>query len=262
MTAELRAIVRRIGELRASGRPAVLATLVKTEGSSYRTLGTRMLIERDGTLTGFLSAGCLEADLAQRAEAVFQTGQPATVTYDTSAPGDIVWGLGLGCNGVLTVLLEPMDTPSVERALAAIAQCLETRSPGALAIVIATPPGSPIPLGCATVHSDSPSAGLPHGVLEDVRRSVGGTSVVRRYGVAEGELEILIESLRPPHSILIYGAGADVPALCQVAQQLGWHVTVADRRSDKTLRNAAPQADRVLSLDAAQLGESSCRTIS
>lgn len=113
---EMRQILDRAGELRRRGEPAVLATVVAVEGSAYRREGARMLIEGDGGLTGVLSGGCLERDLTTRAAAVLASGEAALATYDLRSPDEVLWGLGLGCGGKITLLLEPLpsriDLPS------------------------------------------------------------------------------------------------------------------------------------------------------
>jgi xanthine dehydrogenase accessory factor len=107
---EMRRILDRARELRHRGEPAVLGTVVAVEGSAYRREGARMLIECDGTLTGVLSGGCLERDLAARAAEVLTSGVAALATYDLRSPDEILWGLGLGCGGKITVLLEPLPS--------------------------------------------------------------------------------------------------------------------------------------------------------
>ena len=105
---ETRQILARARELRARGERAVLATVVAVEGSAYRREGARMLIEGDGHLTGVLSGGCLESDLAHRAAQVQASGEAALATYDLRAPDEYLWGLGLGCGGKVTLLLEAL----------------------------------------------------------------------------------------------------------------------------------------------------------
>lgn len=89
---------------------AVLATVVATRGSVYRRPGARMLLTREGWIAGSISGGCIESDLVQTA--FDRTEKGATcVTYDASAPDDILLGFGLGCNGIVDVLMQrlPVD---------------------------------------------------------------------------------------------------------------------------------------------------------
>jgi len=127
---EIRQILARTAELQRRGESAVLATIVAVEGSAYRREGARMLIERDGELTGVLSGGCLERDLALRAADVQASGVPALATYDLRAPDEILWGLGLGCGGKVTLLLEllPADGDAAS-PLAAFEQLEQERTP-------------------------------------------------------------------------------------------------------------------------------------
>src|SRR5262245_60782826 len=94
---------------RARGEPLVLATIAHTIGSTYRKAGAQMLIARDGAAAGLLSGGCLESDLLERARAVLDTGTPAIVEYDTRTSDDLIWGIGLGCEGAMTILLTRLD---------------------------------------------------------------------------------------------------------------------------------------------------------
>src|SRR5205807_8523867 len=80
------------------GRSHTLATLVRVEGSSYRRPGARMLIWPDGKTIGSLSAGCLEEEVKLRAREVFETGEPALISFDTRRR--------FGCAGRIDVLIE------------------------------------------------------------------------------------------------------------------------------------------------------------
>jgi xanthine dehydrogenase accessory factor len=102
---ELQAIV---GHLCGAEGPSVLATLATVEGSSYRRPGARMLLTADGRRIGSISGGCLEEDLLERSKRVAATGRAELVVYDTTAENDLVWGVGLGCHGVVRLLLEPL----------------------------------------------------------------------------------------------------------------------------------------------------------
>src|SRR5436309_1820251 len=135
---ELQAIVDAYVEARARGERMALATVFHVEGSAYRRPGARMLITESGQTVGTISGGCLESDVMERAAQVVETGEPRVIEYDTRGNEDIVWGLGLGCNGVVRVLLESLHEGSQgERALRFIADCLRARRSGVLATVVA-----------------------------------------------------------------------------------------------------------------------------
>ena len=92
-------------------KPRVLATLVDVSGSSYRRAGARALFDEIGKVAGSISGGCLEDDLVARAQHLLRchaTASNATdvVVYDTTSENDLIWGVGLGCHGIVKVVLE------------------------------------------------------------------------------------------------------------------------------------------------------------
>lgn len=97
-----------IDAIERAGRGFV-ATVVGTSGSTYRRAGARCVISDRGEATGTISGGCLEKDLIARSSEWMQDMQPRTITYDSSRDDDIVFGLGLGCRGVIEIHVEPFD---------------------------------------------------------------------------------------------------------------------------------------------------------
>jgi xanthine/CO dehydrogenase XdhC/CoxF family maturation factor len=106
---EIRDIIKAYDEAQKLGKQTALATVVHVEGSSYRRPGARMLIEDDGQLTGAISGGCLEGDALRKALLVMSEKRSRLVTYDTMDDDDAKFGVGLGCNGIIQVLIEPID---------------------------------------------------------------------------------------------------------------------------------------------------------
>jgi len=107
------------------GEPALLATVVDVDGSTYRGTGARMVVRADGSTVGAVSGGCVEADIVARAAEMFGTGTPEVAHYDTRGSDDEVLGLGLGCRGVLDVRLEPLAGETLRRAIAELAALRE-----------------------------------------------------------------------------------------------------------------------------------------
>jgi xanthine dehydrogenase accessory factor len=210
---ELPAILHRLAETAA---PAALATLVQVEGSSYRRPGARLLLAADGTRTGSISGGCLEEDLAGHARAVLASGKPVLVTYDTTAENDLVWGVGLGCHGVVRVLVEKL--PSAPHWAHVCAENFRQRKPTSLAVIWqATDP---------SLHGTRLAAELPPAPTTD--------------------MAVFRETVQPPPSLLICGAGDDVQPLVRLAKELGWRVTVADPRADFANSSRFPGADEIV----------------
>ncbi|MCX6931918.1 MAG: XdhC family protein [Verrucomicrobia bacterium] len=207
---------------------AVLATLVAVAGSSYRRPGARLLVTAAGERLGSISGGCLEEDVLARAQRVATTGRPELVTYDTSAENDLVWGVGLGCHGVVQVLLEPIPSPA-PAWVATVTANLAARRPTELAVVWQHPTSEP-PFALGTYLA----AALPP-------------------GSAPVNAAIFRESLRPPPSLLIFGAGDDAQPLAALAGQLGWSVTVADPRAAFATVARFPTADPLVVAPAADL---------
>ena len=104
------------------GESVMLATVTEVDGSTYRGAGARMLVRADGSTVGAVSGGCLEADIVARAPEVIATGTPESVHYDTRASDDVVLGLGLGCQGVIDLRLEPLSGETLHEAIARLAE--------------------------------------------------------------------------------------------------------------------------------------------
>jgi xanthine dehydrogenase accessory factor len=207
------ALLHRLAETDA---PAALATLVQVNGSSYRRPGARMLLTADGTRTGSISGGCLEEDMVEYARAVLTSGKAVLVTYDTTAENDLVFGVGLGCHGIVYVLVEKI--PPAPRWAAACAENLRRHTPTDLAVVWRAADSSLLGTRLAGESPPVPAA---------------DTAIFR-------------ETVQPPPSLLICGAGDDAQPLVRLTKELGWHITVADSRPAFASQKRFPEADAVL----------------
>ncbi len=92
-----------------------------------------MLINENGVFRGMLSGGCLEGDLAIRAQTVLESGRAQVVTYDL-ANDDELWGLGVGCDGLMRIALQPLSPANDYEPFARIAGLLSGDTPGEVSI--------------------------------------------------------------------------------------------------------------------------------
>jgi len=220
-------LVRDFRALAARGQAFALATLLATEGSTYRKAGTQMLIAAGREPLGLLSGGCLEADLIEHARAVVETGVARHAEYDMRGEDDRLFGIGSGCEGAMRVMLQRVGPEEDWQPLAAMAACVETRAGGAVAIVVD---------GTATGRAWWPGGGdapWPEPATVRTARDAAAAGVLPRLVAFTAGVErsaALVIPLPPPPLLLLCGAGADARPLAQQAIALGFAVTVCDHR--------------------------------
>jgi xanthine/CO dehydrogenase XdhC/CoxF family maturation factor len=242
-----------------AGEPLALATVVQVQGSAYRRPGARMLMTASGRTAGMISGGCLEGDVRERARQVMASGQACLVTYDSTAADDIVFGLGLGCNGIVHVLIEPLTAGDTDGPLTLLDACLTLRRAGQIATVFRAEGGS----GAVTpgmrllrwpdgrVSAGQVPADLIAGLAGALDAGSGEGATPQRLVLADGtRVNALIETVAPPLSLVIFGAGDDAIPVVQFAHLLGWHVTVADARPAYAVSERFPMANAVHCLRA------------
>ena len=117
-------LLEAFAEWSAADEPLVLASVYETEGSTYSKAGARMLITGDGRFHGMLSGGCLEGDLAERARQVLDSGRSQAVTYDLGKNDEELWGLGVGCDGLMRIFLQPLSAADGYEPFATMARAL------------------------------------------------------------------------------------------------------------------------------------------
>src|SRR5215469_5996316 len=135
MDSELGPLLPLFERERAAGRAVALGILARTAGSTYRKPGAMLLIAGNGEYAGLISGGCLEGDLGERARAVIASGRAALVAYDLRSSDDLVWGLGLGCEGAMHILLLRVGPHEEWQPLAHLAAALADHRPTAIGVV-------------------------------------------------------------------------------------------------------------------------------
>lgn len=237
---ELQLILKAYSALPANEN-AVLATVVDVQGSSYRLPGARMLIDAKGRSFGTVSGGCLEADVLERAKKVLQTGAPTVITYDTTQNENSVFGLGMGCRGVVHILLE---SARGNRLFDFWRESFKQRTRGAVATLIAAPENFPLQAGAKSFArsvdnfettfdlSDFQNKDFLQPVFADTFQALSeNCSGAKVYQSERGEFEFFIETINPPLSLLLFGAGYDALPVVDFAKNLGWRVSVIDHRT-------------------------------
>ena len=249
---EIREILIAYEDAKKNGKRTALATVVHVEGSSYRRPGARMLIEDDGKLTGAISGGCLEGDALRKALNVINENKSRLVTYDTMDDDDAKFGVGLGCNGIIQVLIEPIDDNKEANPIRFLKTVNSTRQPSALVTLFSLQDKKNPQYGTCLLVKDesnvidiSPVLNdvLPADAIEALSNQV---SSFKTYIADEHIYDAFIEVINPSISLVIFGAGNDVMPLVEMANILGWESTVVDGRSNYAKKDRFTSACQVL----------------
>ncbi|WP_256403563.1 XdhC family protein [Halorubrum salinum] len=287
-------VVQRVHDHLDSDGTGVLATIVDVEGSAYRRPGAKMLLDDEGGV-GSITAGCIEDDLLAAAESVRETGRPDRVTYDLMGDdADDVWGLGVGCNGVIDILLEPLDEtyrPAVEAFDAG-------RDVAVLTVLSADgderigddgngrvgddgngrvgddgdddSENSDVPerLGDRAYYypderglrlSDGSSADAwPAEALSGPAADLaerGSADVVTVEGPDGRTLTVFVDGIAAPDDLVVFGTGHDVGPVVELAERTDFRVTVVGFRGAVDLESRFPEAHRTVTTSPGTLDD-------
>jgi xanthine dehydrogenase accessory factor len=250
---ELQDIVTAFDRANSAGKQTALATVVHVEGSSYRRAGARMLITDDGELTGAISGGCLEGDALRKARLVMAQNKPMLVMYDTTDDDDAKFGVGLGCNGIIHILIEPIFKDKQDNPIQLFKLFLSKRQP----VVLVTPfslndKHAPQPGTCLLLttdeqlHGSFPDLAIKDALFSDAKNALkNGNSATKTYLYGD-KFTCFIELLQPTVSLVIFGAGNDAIPLVQFAHVLGWQITLIDGRANYAVAPRFPLATRII----------------
>ncbi len=245
----------------AASQPLVLATVYETAGSTYSKAGAQMLINAQGEFQGMLSGGCLEGDLAERAREVLRTGLPQSVTYNLVQNDEALWGLGVGCDGLMRIFLQMLSAQSAYEPFASMCAAYKGESVETAATVLQSSDkriaagSSQVSVAGQVAHSDiGPAFGkriteLAAAILSE------GHSRAADLADAGAEIKVLVSILRPPPRILVLGAGLDARPVVRLAAELGWRVILQDHRPAYTAAGGFDDAEAVYCVPAEDLGE-------
>ncbi|MED4225224.1 XdhC family protein [Neobacillus cucumis] len=224
---------------------SVLATIIRVEGSAYRKEGTSMLFRGDGAQIGLLSAGCLETDLSYQVHEIINQRTTKTVVYDLRAEDDLSWGAG--CNGVISVLLEPIDA-CLREHLSKLKFHLEN---GKRVTMIKKLTKDYSVSDYLFITDDQQLFGKWHGrvssqmkrLLNELHQSTPKSGITF---FSELSADFYIHCFEPKPRLIVFGAGRDAVPLVKMASLAGFSVLVADWRSSLCKKEFFPDANQVI----------------
>lgn len=240
---ELNDIIQAYDKALQQHKRAALVSVVKVEGSSYRRPGARMLVTEDGEITGAISGGCLEGDALRKAQYAMLQQQNKLEIYDTTDDEDNQLGIQLGCNGIVYILFEPINTEHVHHPVNLLKKLAEQRK-DAVVVTAFNPNKNAVQKGTFAYYSDdgSHTGDMGHAAQD------GCKTVLQQKASVLGELEddfVLYQYIPPALQLVVIGAGNDVQPLVEMAALLGWKTMVVDGRPSYATRQRFPKANEV-----------------
>lgn len=186
----------------------VLATIIEIDGSSYRKPGAMMMINSMGKYHGLLSGGCLESDIMRQARQCWQSGKNHIIQYDMREEEDIAWQLGIGCGGLVRILLQAVSRENDYLELDKLRQCINQNQ-------------------CCEYKQQFAETAPQNCVIQHLPRAIPQEITKTRAKLSNSEFTQLIT---PVKHIAIFGGGLDAIPVARIAGNVGWQITLADPR--------------------------------
>jgi xanthine dehydrogenase accessory factor len=239
---ELKDIINAYDKAVSQNKQTALATVVQVEGSSYRRPGARMLITAEGEITGAISGGCLEGDALRKAQHAMQLGQNKLLIYDTIHEEDQNFGIQLGCNGIVYILLEPILQEDANHPIHLLKKVAQDRK-AAVLVTVFNPDKNAAQPGTCLVVQEAESKIIPDERMDKELAFV--LQQKKTIVIPHSDQSVLYQFVPPSVHLVIVGAGNDAQPLVEMAFLLGWNMTVVDGRPAYASLQRFPKANQV-----------------
>ena len=231
-------------------QPCVLATVVRTKGSTPQKAGSMLLVRQDGTGVGTLGGGCVEGDIWFAAKEMLRN-QSGPEFKDYFLNEDIAARDGLVCGGTMYFYLEPMWEPDSFLDIGnRLINAYEGGDPVGLATVVNVPEGSPNLGAKLMLLLDGTTVGSLGSQELDERavaaaRQVADVGSVESFSTDEG-VEVFVEGFTTPPTLTVIGGGHVGKATADLANMLGYRVFIVDDREEFSNPERFPYAEQTV----------------
>ncbi|SFG38476.1 Xanthine and CO dehydrogenase maturation factor, XdhC/CoxF family [Algoriphagus hitonicola] len=251
---EFQEIIQSYEFAKSENLSVALATVVQVDGSAYRRPGARMLVTQEGNLTGAISGGCLEGDALRKAQTVIFQQKSMLVTYDTTDEDDQKFGVGLGCNGIIHVLIEPIDLSHPENPIELIKKALEKREVSLLISVFSVANSKSEQVGTILLSQGQNQFGdytrvheefLPT-LQSEIKYFDASQNQIKSFPDSLGQFSVFFELVKPTVRVLLFGAGNDTQPVAKLSEILGMELILIDGRKNLASPTRFPQAKKII----------------
>ena len=237
--------------------PLVIATVVRTKGSTPQKPGAKLLVRNDGSGVGTLGGGCVEGDIWYAAKQLMKNrGSAETIGYELNE--EIAAQDGLVCGGTMFFLVDPIYEKGQEALfLDEINSAYLGGEPVALASLVKTTPDIDSKLGGKLlIRSDGSVVGTlgadnlnSEAIKYGIELMAYGNS---KYVRSETGAEYFVEGYTTPPRIILCGGGHVSRAIYTFAVNLGFNLTVIDDREEFANKTRFPLANVVVAESSAE----------
>ncbi len=234
-----------------AGNDMVIATVVKTSGSTPQKPGAKLLVRADGSGVGTLGGGCVEGDIWFAASQLLKSGGPAEMR-DYELNEDLAAQDGLVCGGTMYFLLDPLRTQESGHDFnSEVIAAYEGGAPVAIASLMKTPSGSSLAVGSKLLIREN---GSTTGSLGDEKLDSDAVKAARNlmamgkndYITTESGAEYFVEAYTTPPTLVLAGGGHVSKAISNIASTLGFRIFVIDDREEFSNPDRFPEAEQTV----------------
>ena len=247
----MREVFREAVNLLEKGDPIVVATVIRTKGSTPQKPGSKLLVRKDGSGTGTLGGGCVEGDIWFAAKQLLKSGGGAQYR-EYQLNEDLAAEDGLVCGGTMYFLIDPVYRPEDYLPFAKeIDSAYLGGNPVALASLVRRPHDGSTPVGAKLFIRDD---GTTEGTLSDPELDRSAVKKARElmvhgrneYVMADDGTEYFIEAYTTPPQLVVCGGGHVSKAIAPLAKTLGFRLFITDDRAEFANKDRFPEADIVV----------------
>lgn len=246
----MKEVIEEVLHLIDKNEPFVMATVVRTRGSTPQKAGAKLLIRQDGSSVGTLGGGCIEGEIWYLATQVLrERGGPLFCKYDLNE--EFAARDGLVCGGTMYFFVDPILKPNYFKPFAQeIMRAYQRGQPVAIATVVNVPEGKSN-LGAKLLVREDGSA---HGSLGDEEKELEAVrigKIIAAYGCnksieATDGMEIFVEGYTASPTMILLGGGHVNKAVSRLASTLGFRIYIVDDRPEFANKERFSEAEGVI----------------
>ncbi|MGA0275640.1 MAG: XdhC family protein [Dehalococcoidia bacterium] len=244
-------VFRAASEELSAHNEMIIATVVKTSGSTPQKPGAKLLVRADGSGVGTLGGGCVEGDIWFASSQLLKSGGNAEMR-DYELNEDLAAQDGLVCGGTMYFLLDPIrDDSTIDPINKEVLDAYDGGAPVTVASLMKTAPDSPQVVGSKLMIRENGSTlgslgtdALDKQAQQEARNlmAMGKNS----YITTDTGAEFFIEAYTTPPTLVLAGGGHVSKAISNIAKTLGFKIIVIDDREEFSNPDRFPEADQTI----------------